>query len=180
MNVTVNFWVTIFPLHLTAEPLKRSALDDKMDGLERFIIDAKRSTYVGDGEVAASSRGASHDLAYQSGNWRYLDSYFGGTDFLGQEVVWHKDQPVWAMNYYGYILRPDLIDAHIAGRIIKNALSQLYTLDRFLGGFVCEVEGLTYQDETSGNFQRFRGREQIFRDQIATYELLYHGGNILD
>jgi hypothetical protein len=31
--------------------------------------------------------------------------------------------PVWAMNYYGYLLRPDLIDASTAGAVIKTALT---------------------------------------------------------
>ena len=88
-----------------------------------FITRAKKASYLGDGAKAPSSRPGSHDLAYAEGDWRYLDSYFGGTDFLGQEVVWFRDEPVWAMNYHGYILRPDLIDATKAGQTLKAALA---------------------------------------------------------
>jgi Domain of unknown function (DUF5680) len=83
--------------------------------LEAFVVRAKGSTYVGSGSTAESSRLGSHDLAFQSDEWLYRDSYFGGTDFLGQETVWFRAEPVWAENYYGYILRPDLIDAARAG-----------------------------------------------------------------
>jgi hypothetical protein len=103
--------------------------------LDRFIVEAKRQTYVGDGVKAAASRMGAHDLTYTVGDWSYRDSYFGGTDFLGQETVWLRDEPVWAMNYYGYILRPDLIDAGRAGATIKAALSVMYAEGRFLGGF---------------------------------------------
>lgn len=103
--------------------------------LDRFIVLAKRQTYVGDGVKAAPSRTGSHDLSFADGDWSYRDSYFGGTDFLGQETVWLRDKPVWAMNYYGYVLRPELIDASRAGATIKAALSAVYAEGRFLGGF---------------------------------------------
>lgn len=149
-----------------------------MDDLERFIVEAKRATYVGGGASTASSRLGSHDLAYQTGPWTYLDSYFGGTDFLGQETVWHHQVPVWAMNYYGKILRDDLIDAQGAGRVIKQALSALYAENRFLGGFVYSSDGYNYVDEVSGPVQSFLGREVILKEEIVAYELHYHGGLI--
>lgn len=83
----------------------------KLGDLETFVVRAKSATYVGGGLRAESSRLGSHDLTFESAEWLYRDSYFGGTDFLGQETVWFQEEPVWAENYYGYILRPDLIDA---------------------------------------------------------------------
>src|SRR3954451_1022199 len=103
--------------------------------LNAFIVEAKRATYVGNGSTAEPSRLGSHDLSFSDGTLTYRDSYFGGTDFLGQEVVWNEDVPVWAMNYYGYISRPDLIDAMRAGATIKMALRAMYGEGRFLGGF---------------------------------------------
>jgi hypothetical protein len=93
------------------------------DSLDAFIVRAKAVTYVGGGVKVAPSRPGSHDLTFAGGDWSYRDSYFGGTDFLGQETVWLKGEPVWAMNYYGYILRPELIDAVRAGSTIKAAFS---------------------------------------------------------
>ena len=54
-----------------------------MQQLEAFIVEAKAASYVGGRAAGASSRAASHDVSYSSGSWRYLDSYYGGTDFLG-------------------------------------------------------------------------------------------------
>ena len=148
--------------------------------LERFVVAAKRATYVGGGQPAPSCRPASHDLAYASGDWRYLDSYFGGTDFIGQEVVWQADRPVWAMNYAGYILRPDLIDAERAGQTIKAALSALYAEGRFLGGWHWQGEHGIYEDVSTGDVTRFSGHEQILCDGTVAYRLDYHGGRIRD
>ena len=149
-----------------------------MEGLEAFIVRAKAKTYVGDGVPRASSRPGSHDIGHDDGDWSYLDSYFGGTDFLGQEVVWRKSVPVWAMNYYGRILQPDRIDAATAGRVIKQALSALYREGRFLGGFTFAAGSHIYVDQSEGDVRSFSGHEIISIDGEVVYRLDYHGGLI--
>ena len=68
----------------------------RLTDLEAFVVRAKRATYVGSGFPAESSRLGSHDLSFESDEWVYRDSYFGGTDFIGQETVWFRKEPVWA------------------------------------------------------------------------------------
>jgi hypothetical protein len=149
-----------------------------LNGLEAFIVRAKARTYVGDGASRPQCRPGAHDIGYEDGSWAYLDSYFGGTDFLGQEVVWQADAPVWAMNYYGRILRPDRIDAVTAGRVIKQALSALYGEGRFLGGFSFATGAYLYRDQSVGTVNSFSGDEVIEMDREAVYRLDYHGGLI--
>lgn len=146
--------------------------------LHDFIVSAKSACYVGDGATAAPSRTGSHDLVFAAGAFRYRDSYFGGTDFLGQEVVWHEDVPVWAMNYYGYVLRPDLIDAQRAGATIKAALSALYAESRFLGTFDWSGPHGNYADRNDGDATHFRGVETISCGGEIAYRFDYHGGLI--
>lgn len=146
--------------------------------LEKFVVTAKSATYVGQGDGTTPSRSGSRDLTYADGDWHYRDSYFGGTDFIGQEVVWRAGAPVWAMNYYGYILRPELMDAERAGATIKAALSAMYEEGRFLGGF--EWKGLhgSYCDVSKGDVAHFHGRESIVVQGVEAYALDYHGGLI--
>jgi hypothetical protein len=151
-----------------------------IDELNAFIVRAKAATYVGDGEHIESCRPGSHDLRFTDGKWSYLDSYFGGTDFIGEEAVYFEDKPVWAMNYYGYILRDDLLTASEAGGMIKASLSRMYREGRFLGGFEHTENDLTYVDTSEGNADHFHGREFIRRGQEVAYELVYHGGLIRD
>jgi hypothetical protein len=146
--------------------------------LERFILEAKCATYVGDGERGDSSRLGSRDLLYERGVWLYRDSYFGGSDFIGQEIVWLGLQPVWAMNYAGFILRDDLIDAAGAGATVKAALSTLYAEGRFLGGFAWEGPHGCYADASRGDVGRFTGRESIAVAGVEAYALDYAGGLI--
>ncbi len=148
--------------------------------LNSFIVRAKARTYVGGGEHVTSSRLGSHDLRFIDGKWTYLDSYFGGTNFIGEEVVYFDDKPVWAMNYYGYILRDDLLTAAQAGQMIKASLSLMYKEGRFLGGYTHTENDLTYVDTSEGDANHFHGKEFIRRGEIIAYELVYHGGLIKD
>ena len=149
-----------------------------LEGLNAFIVRAKAATYVGGGARSLSYRPGSHDLQFHEGAFSYLDSYFGGSDFLGQEVVYYDGKPVWAMNYYGRIVEPSLITAEEAGRIIQESLSRMYEEGRFLGGFEHETENGTYVDTSEGGVASFSGTEWIARGGVRVYELVYHGGLI--
>jgi hypothetical protein len=142
--------------------------------LTRFIITAKKATYIASGPPAASSRQGSHDLTFEAPPYSYCDSYFGGTDFIGQEIVWLNAEPIWAMNYYGYILRPDLISPTQAGNILKAALSQPHAQGRLLDNFEFE----NYKISSKGTIANFSGVETIILDGTLTYQLHYHGGLI--
>ncbi|MBN2387141.1 MAG: hypothetical protein JXB85_08975 [Anaerolineales bacterium] len=154
--------------------------DNRIPALEAFIVRAKAATYVGDGAPAPACRPGSHDLRFTDGEWSYLDSYFGGRDFIGEEVVFHNGRPVWAMNYYGYILDPELITPSQTGQVIKASLSQMYIEGRFLGGFEYLHAGFVYTDGNEGDVTRFHGRETIRKNSELAYELVYHGGLIKD
>jgi hypothetical protein len=95
-------------------------------------------------------------LVFAEAPFTYRDSYFGGTDFLGQEVVWNGDVPAWAMSYYGYIPRPDLIDPTRAGATIKAGLRALRCEGRFLGGFEWSSPDGAYRDQIDGRHVAFR------------------------
>jgi hypothetical protein len=156
-------------------------MDDKFKhSLHDFIVRAKAATYVGGGQHSPSCRPGSHDLQFNDGEWSYLDSYFGGTDFIGEEAVWHAGKTVWAMNYYGTILRPELITPAEAGGMIKTSLSRMYTEGRFLGGFRYSEGPFTYVDTSEGDLTHFIGKEWLERDGMVAYELVYHGGIIKD
>ena len=151
-----------------------------LDLLHTFIIRAKAATYVGGGAQAPSCRTGSHDLCFEEDAFAYLDSYFGGSDFLGEEVICYQGAPAWAMNYYGRILEPTLITATQAGQVIQASLSAMYKLGRFLGGFEHEMGTFKYFDTNTGALTSFTGKEWITRDGVVVYDLVYHGGLIKD
>ena len=151
-----------------------------LDLLNAFIVRAKAATYIGGGARSLSRRPSSHDLEYREGAFAYLDSYFGGSDFIGQEVVFFDSKPVWAMNYYGRILEPSLISSGEAGQLLQESLTELYKQERFLGGFEYSTDAGIYADTNAGDVASFTGREWITRGEVRVYELIYHGGLIKD
>ncbi len=144
--------------------------------LEQFIVRAKQSTYVGGGKKLLPYRLGSKDLQFAEGDWTYHDSYLGESDFIGQEIVYYRMQPVWGMNYFGAILKPDKMTSAQAGEMIQKSLKLLYAQDRFLGRFEHTDGRLRYVDENEGDVASFRGQEQIFAGSEVVYELFYHGG----
>lgn len=146
--------------------------------LEAFIITAKAATYAGNGKRVQPTRPGSIDLSYEEGDLTYRDSYFGSGDFIGEEVVWYKGNPVWAMNYYGYILVPEELSAEESGKVIKESLTALYSEGRFLSGFKHQTTLGLYIDTNEGDVSNFHGMEWTERGGRRLYELRYHGGLI--
>jgi hypothetical protein len=149
-----------------------------ISSLNRFIVSAKIHSYVGTGKESASSRSQSHDIEYVENDFRYLDSYFGGQSFIGEEIVYHQGSPIWGMNYYGIDLRPDLISAAEIGAMIKKSLKAMYKEGKFLGGFDYFEQDLRYLDKSDGPMTNFTGMEVIFKNDSLVYKLTYHGGLI--
>ena len=146
--------------------------------LEAFIIKAKAATYAGNGKRVQPTRPGSIDLSYEEGDLTYRDSYFGSGDFIGEEVVWHRGEPAWAMNYYGYILVPEELSAEESGKVIKESLTALYSEGRFLSGFKHQTTLGLYIDTNEGDVSNFHGMEWTERGGRRLYELRYHGGLI--
>ena len=148
----------------------------QLEVLEQFIVGAKQATYVGGGKKLLPYRLGSKDLQFGEGDWIYHDSYLGESNFIGQEIVYYRLQPVWGMNYFGRILRLDRITSPQAGEMIMKSLSRLYAEGRFLGRFEYTEGELKYVDNNAGDVSAFRGREWIYRNDELVHELDYHGG----
>jgi hypothetical protein len=151
-----------------------------LEELEAFIVAGKLRTYVGDGARLLSYRQGSHDLQHADGDFVYHDCYSGGQDFVGEEVVYWRGRPVWAENYFGRIIEPDLLSAEPAGQVIKSSLTGMHAEGRFLGGFHATDGDCAYHDASTGDAAWFQGRETIERAGRTAYELHYHGGLIRD
>ena len=48
----------------------------------------------------------SKQLEYRDGDYLYRDIYCGMAYFVGQEVVFHRQQAVWSMSYAGGVMPP--------------------------------------------------------------------------
>src|SRR3989338_3341805 len=151
----------------------------EMTDLEQFIVKAKSNGWVGvvkGGKKIGASRKGSYDITYDEGDFHYHDSFVGFSDFCGQEHVTYKNDPVWSMVYYGYLLDPKKFSGNQAVEVLQEALSHMYGEKRFLGGFVYKDGDFEYRDMNLGDYQRFNGVEKILRQGTLVYELIYCGG----
>ena len=97
-----------------------------MEKLIDFLIEAKKQTYANDSiEKSASTRLGSKDYEYKKDNMVYHDTYFGGTKFIGEEVVYCGiDEPKWGMNYHGVTFDMNLSEETI-DKVLRPALMQV-------------------------------------------------------
>lgn len=137
-----------------------------------FLLEAGRNTYAGKGEESkVPSRPNSHDLIYEKGKLKYIDSYVGGERFLGEEVLFQEDIPVWSMNYCGRTL-----EESFSGDFLKEALLLRPIEKPFRGPEIFKNGNYTYHNSVDGEFTWFQGKEEIFYDNLKVYECIYHGG----
>ena len=145
--------------------------------LKSFLVAAKRNTYASGIAPSGESRPGSFDLPYQEGEFRYLDSYLGGIDFIGEEAVWWKGTAVWGMNYYGWMLAESVPDAF--GHFLKTALSRIPEEAPFRGPEMYEEGDFRYTCRWTGDVMRFVGEEMIELKGQPVYRLLFHGGRVM-
>jgi len=149
---------------------------DNSSEIVDFIVEAKKKTYASadsfDAARVASSRLGSKDLAYEAGDFKYWDTYVGSSHFAGAEVVWHKDVPVWSMNYVGRLLSGQL------GDFLMDALAQVSVEMPYRGPAFYRDGKYTYANSVTGEFEWFNGVEKIYYEDELIYELTYHGGVI--
>lgn len=151
-----------------------------------FLISAKKGTYANSiVEKVNSSRLGSNDYHYETNiegnNYTYHDTYFGGTKFMGEEVVYHNsNKPIWGMNYYGVTLDKTLGENAIdnALRLALIKVGEDKNVIPVRGPEKYENNGYTYTFKTKGTIEKFNGIEQIYKDDTLIYELQCSGGII--
>ncbi len=142
--------------------------------LKEFLVEAKKNTYAGDGQAVEPSRPGSKDLPYRKGDYYYLDSYLGSINFIGEEAVWHRDTPVWGMNYYGEMLVENIPDGFT--KCLKEALQNLSFEASYRGPERYQLNGYRYECSWEGDIDSFFGEEFIYLDEKMIYRLRFHGG----
>jgi hypothetical protein len=150
------------------------------DELIHFLLHAKHRTYASQGDEAqvAPLLPGSKQLEYSEPPFFYCDIYFGMAFFVGQETVYFRERPVWAMSYAGGVTseftNPD--DIQLIYAFLRQALRLVAYERPFRGPQTYRAGPYRYLDATQGDIVRFRGEEMILSGDRRVYELRYHGG----
>ena len=149
--------------------------------IEDFLIEAKKQTYANENAPKiASSRLNSNDYEYRKDNMIYHDTFFGGTNFIGEEVVYIDNKTYWAMNYYGITLDEsfgeEALDKALRPALMKvgedKTIIPVRGPKEFING------EYKYVFEVNGDINCFNGIETIYKNNVKIYELKCTGGLI--
>jgi len=148
--------------------------------IEKFLIEAKKQTYANENAPKIDSSRNSKDYEYKKSNMIYHDTYFGGTNFIGEEVVYIDNQTYWAMNYYGTTL-DETLSEEAMDKALRPALMKVGEDVN-----VIPVRGpkefingeYKYTFEISGDINYFNGIESVYKNDVKIYELRCTGGLI--
>lgn len=161
--------------------LDRLLKEQELIDLHNFLIEAKKETYANEkAPIVTSTRRGSRDYEYTKDNWTYHDTYFGGIDFQGQEVVYQQeDTPTWGMIYYGRTL-DETLSEEVMDKVLRPALMRVGQDDTIpvRGPKEFENQGYKYTFEVMGDLTNFEGEETIEKENKKIYTLKCHGGMI--
>ena len=150
--------------------------------LAAFLHAAKFATYATQSDQAGGTPllPGSKQLEYGAGDFFYRDIYVGMFHFVGQEIVYYRDTPVWAMSYAGGMLpAAEMSQARDIYALLRQALQHMPIEQPFRGPAEFSAGNTRYENALNGDIGRFHGQERIFSGDTLLYELHYSGGLLL-
>lgn len=134
---------------------------------QSFVHLAKRHTYGANGpQETLVLRHGSKDYRFQEGDYHYHDSYVGNEVFVGEELVYHQQRPLWALAYSGKVLSD-----RFSSSFLKEALMRVPRNSPFRGPNQYSKGSYHYYCQTEGDFEWFQGKEIIYYEQEKVFEL---------
>ena len=144
--------------------------------LLRFLRDANQHGYAA-GERARTIRepDRSTTIAYESGEWKLHDNFFGGEPYGGRAVVFLSGRPVWMAVFYGRVEGAD-DEVQPVYSFLQAALRRAPDELPVRGPDEFSQGGFTYRNTCHGAVGNFWGEERIDRDGRHVYTARYAGG----
>ena len=147
--------------------------------LTKFLNEANKATYANqDAPKVASSRLKSEDYHFEKDGLIYHDTYFGARDFIGEEIVYENEKPMWGANYFGFVLDETVSEKDVYA-FLRQALMQEYDdVIPVRGPVKFSLENKEYRFIVDGDLTNFSGKEEIVFDGKVVYRCFLHGGMI--
>ena len=151
-----------------------------VEAFTNFLIQAKCHTYASQGDEATVTPllPGSKQLEFRDDLLLYRDIYVGMSYFVGQEIVYYEDQPVWSMSYAGGVtsMVRNLHEISSIYAFLRVALRQVSVPYPYRGPQSVHEGPYLYTNQSQGALNNFWGQEVITRDDQQVYALHYHGG----
>lgn len=178
--ITINSQSTFSQNTNNGDIMSKNSFDIK--SLKTFLIKAKKNTYSSQGDNASVKPLliGTKQLEYKDGNYFYRDIYAGMSYFVGQEIVYFKNNPIWSMSYSGGV-EENITEESTMMQIyqfLQIVLGKVSKEDIFRGPNKVLDDDKVYINEYSGTINSFSGSEYITFDEKRVYHLYYSGGII--
>ncbi len=145
------------------------------EALKQFLVDSNNAGYAGGEEKKwIKEDDGSTTIPFEKGSWESHDNFFGGEPYGGRTVVFHEEQAVWMMVYYGWVEEGVETDPIYA--VLRNALKQMPEDYPYRGPEEYKEGEYTYSNSWNGEVDRFSGSEQILEGDKVIYKADYMGG----
>lgn len=149
-----------------------------LNKLSKFLVKAKINTYASNGEGGEKVLlDKSKEFTFKEKDLKYRDRYFGSKSFIGEEIVFKKEKPIWGMNYYGGIVSNNTSEKEVYN-FLKQALRKVKENKPFRGPNSFKENSFKYINKSKGSIESFFGEEKIYCRNKLVYKLNYHGGII--
>lgn len=147
--------------------------------LADFLRIANQNIYANkQAQKVSPLRPQSEDYHFEQDDWAHHDTYFGERDFIGEEVVYKNQKPVWGMNYFGFIPDENANTEEVYD-FLRNALMQEHSgIIPVRGPNNFSDGNKKYRFIINGGLANFLGEEVIIFDEKVVYRCFVHGGFI--
>lgn len=145
----------------------------------KFLDKANKNTYANkEAQKVEPSRLKSEDYHFEEGELIYHDTYFGGRDFIGEEIIYEKEKPIWGANYFGFIIENKVNEKEVYNFLRKALMKKYSSKIPVRGPKKFSQSNWTYKSNIKGDVSRFVGKEEIFLKGKIIYCCFIHGGFI--
>ena len=147
--------------------------------LTEFLNEANKVTYANkDAPKVAPSRPKSEDYHFEKDGLIYHDTYFGGRDFIGGEIVYENEKPVWGANYFGFVLDEKVSEKDVYDFLRKALMQEYDDAIPVRGPSNFSADDKEYRFVVNGDLVNFSGTEEISFEGKVVYRCFIHGGFI--
>lgn len=146
-----------------------------LSSLREFLVAAAKAGYGNPRVLISKAADGANLISYDDGDWRMIDTFYGGHPYSGQEVVYRQGRAVWAMQYRGWVSEGDLAPGQVYD-FLKQALLAAPVKQPYRGPRELSSGDLTYRNRWRGDISNFSGRESISQAGRQIYSGLYFGG----
>lgn len=150
----------------------------RKEELITFLLKANKSGYADANTQIKEQPDGAHEIIIEKDGWLFIDYWFGGDPFSGQESISKDGKALWAMQYRGQVGEGFEDRSGEVFSFLKQALSRC-SPEEPVRGPNKYIEGeWRYENKWSHDLNEFNGIENIYYQGKLAHTCSYMGGTV--